>query len=350
MDIKYRTQTKIGFAYEQRIQANPSGQGNGFGILPPETEALYRLRQLDWSLSEKEGKYSWRHEIDRAFVALNLGRADLTFGRQAVGWGRGVIFSAVDIFSPFQPLEIDREWRRGVDAVRADLKISDRYSLDLVGAFGTEMDKSAFAGRLRGYLGRVDGEIIFGRRCRDWLYAATFSAAVMEAEVHGEFAFFNTPEKFPEGGLGLGNHGAVKGVLGASYTWGLGNGLTTWVEYHYSGFGNKDVRQAASRMASSPEYYSRYLRGDTQILGRQALAFRAAYEFSDLFNTSLTWINNPDDGSGVITPVINSTLSDHLSITASAFFPYGSGLEGGKPRNEYGSIPLSGFLQVNIYY
>lgn len=261
-----------------------------------------------------------------------------------------MIFSAVDIFSPFQPLEIDREWRRGVDAVRADLKISDPYSLDLVGAFGTEMDQSALAGRLRGFTGRLDGEIIFGRHARDWLYAATFSAAVMEAEVHGEFAFFDTLEGFPEGGLALGDHGAVKAVIGASYTWRLGNGLSTWVEYHYSGFGFKDVRQAVFRMASSPEYYSLYLRGDTQIIGRQALAFRAAYEFSDLLNTSLTWIGNPDDGSGVITPVISSTLSDNLSIMVSVFFPYGSGLDGGTPRSEYGSSPLYGFLQVNVYY
>jgi len=192
----------------------------------------------------------------------------------------------------------------------------------------------------------LDGEIIFGRRARDWLYAATFSAAVMDAEVHGEFAFFDTPED----GSGLGDQGTFKGVLGASYTWGLGNGLTTWVEYHYSGFGFKDVRQAVFQMASSPDYYSRYLRGDMQIIGRQALAFRAAYEFSDLLNFSLTWIGNPDDGSGVITPVINSVLSDHLSITTSAFFPYGAGLDGRIPRSEYGSSPISGFLQVNIYY
>lgn len=351
LDLKYRSQAKLGFAYEQRIRTNPGSETGGFAVLPAETEAPYRLRQMDWSLAEKVGEYSYRHEIDRAFLALKLGRADLTFGRQAVGWGRGVLFGAVDVFTPFLPLEVDREWRRGVDAVRADLKVFNHYSLDMVGAFGSEIDESAFLGRLRGFAGRLDGELIFGRRAQDWLYAATFSAAILDAEVHGEFAFFDTPEKFPDGGLILRDRGAGKGVLGASYTFALGNGLSVWAEYHYSGFGFEDIRQSFFQLAASPDYLSRYLRGDTQILGRQSLALRAAYEWSDLLSVSLTWITNPDDGSGVATPVLTSIFSDNFSATASALLPYGSGLDGsGIPLSEYGAAPITGFLQINIYY
>ena len=35
-----------------------------------------------------------------------------------------MLFGAVDLFSPFSPLEADREWRRGVDAIRADVKLA----------------------------------------------------------------------------------------------------------------------------------------------------------------------------------------------------------------------------------
>ena len=351
LDVKYRSQAKLGVAYEQRIRTNPGGNENVFAVLPPEMEAPYRLSQLDWSLAEKDGEYSYRHEIDRAFLALNLGRADLTFGRQAVGWGRGVIFSAVDVFSPFSPLEVDREWRRGVDAVRADLKISDRYSLDLVGAFGPEIDESAFLGRLRGYAGRLDGEFIFGRRARDLLYAVTLSGPLGGAEVHGELAFFDTPEEFSGGAFDRWDFAVAKSVLGASYTFKLGNGLSAWAEYHFSGFGFDNMSQAFRTLALEKNFRTRYLRGDTQILGKQALAFRWAYEFSDLLNASVSWIGSPTDGSGVVTPVLSSTFSDNLSTTLSAFFPYGAGWDGnGIPRSEYGSSPLTGFLQVNIYY
>jgi hypothetical protein len=51
------------------------------------------------------------------------------------------LFGAVDLFSPFTPFEADREWRRGVDAVRCDLKLTDRASLDVVAAFGESGDR-----------------------------------------------------------------------------------------------------------------------------------------------------------------------------------------------------------------
>ncbi|MDD5222680.1 MAG: hypothetical protein PHE84_01705 [bacterium] len=353
MDGKYQSWAKLGFAYEQRIRTNPGEETGGFAILPPETEASYRLRQLDWSLAEKGMEYSYRHEIDRTFLSFHLDQADLTLGRQAIGWGRGVIFSAVDVFSPFQPLEIDREWRRGVDAARADLKISDRSSLDLVSAWGpdADIDKSAFLGRLRGFAGRLDGEFIFGWRARDLMYAATCSSRLGGAELHGELAFFDTPERFPGGAFGRWDFAVAKAVLGTSYTFQIGHGLSAWAEYHFSGFGFEDIKQAPLALATDNSYQTRFLRGDTQILGRQALALRTAYEFNDLLDVSLSWIGSLTDGSGVIVPVFDSTVSDNLSVTASFFFPYGPGLDSsGLPRSEYGSSPIAGFLQVNIYH
>jgi hypothetical protein len=100
----------------------------------------------------------WRHEIDRANAHVRVRRADITIGRQAIGWGRGVLFTAVDLFAPFSPLEADREWRAGVDAVRTDIKLTERSSIDLVGAFGSTLNDSAFAARVRGYAGTTDLE------------------------------------------------------------------------------------------------------------------------------------------------------------------------------------------------
>jgi len=105
-----------------------------------------------------------------------------------------------------------------------------------------ELNESVFAGRLRGYVGDFDGELIFGRRGEDWMYATTVSARIGDAEVHGELAFFHTPGEAP-GGKGLfGSEDLVlKAVIGASYNLDWGNGVPVFVEYHYSGFGLKDV-------------------------------------------------------------------------------------------------------------
>jgi hypothetical protein len=197
--VRFEPQVSVGSkavfagAYEQRLRYTPVRAGiSTVGILPPTTAAPYRIRQLDWSLSESAGR-TWRHEIDRASARVHVGSADITVGRQAVGWGRGVMFGAVDLFAPFSPLEADRDWRRGIDAVRADVKLADRSSVDLVGAFGTSWDRSLVAGRLRGYAGKVDLEVMGGRRARDLFGGFTTSAAVGGAEVHGELAAFRTP-------------------------------------------------------------------------------------------------------------------------------------------------------------
>jgi hypothetical protein len=172
---------------------------------------------------------SWRQEIDRAYVALHLGGLELTAGRQAIGWGRSVLFGAVDLFSPFTPLEADREWRRGVDAVRADVMLTDRASLDLVAAFGSRLDDSTLAARLRGYAGKVDLELVGGRRGRDPFGGLATSAAVGDAELHGELALFRAREsRTPSPSTRT----VVKATVGGSRRFPVGEGLAVYAEYH----------------------------------------------------------------------------------------------------------------------
>src|SRR5262249_51877710 len=144
----------IDVAVEQRFRVFSSASGlDGANVLPSEASAPFRIRQLDWRLASSSNT-EWRAEVDRAAVRVDSSRVTLTLGRQAVGWGRGVLFGAVDLFAPFSPLEADREWRRGVDALRVDIKLGDRVSLDSVAAFGDALDRSTFATRLRGYAGK----------------------------------------------------------------------------------------------------------------------------------------------------------------------------------------------------
>jgi hypothetical protein len=342
----------IAAAYEQRLRVASTPQGlAGLGVLPPDVPAAYRIRQLDWSIAATGG-YSWRQEIDRGFVALRLPRLDLTVGRQAIGWGRGVLFGAVDLFAPFTPLEADREWRRGVDALKADVKLSERISFEAVGAFGqpfqpAALDSSVLAGRLRGYAGKVDLELVGGWRAADVFGGMTSSAAIGDAEAHGELAFFRAPEPLPAGGQ-IGDAVAIKGVAGGSYRFPLGKGLVTFLEYHYSGFGAPRP-QDVSPLFMNPQFQRRYLQGDTQILGRHAVALLANYELSPELTVSGQWIQSPADGSGVAAPSATLTFGDRLSILATLYLPYGSPPVGGVLTSEYGAAALSGLIQLRLY-
>ena len=332
-------------AYEQRLRyASSTGGIRTAGILPSQVAAPYRLRALDWSLGESSTA-SWRHEIDRASVTLRVPRSDITIGRQAIGWGRGVMFGAVDLFAPFSPLEADLEWRRGVDAVRMDVKLADRSSLDIVGAFGPAWDRSALGARVRGFAGPIDLEVMGGRRAKDWFGGVTTSAAVGDAELHGELAAFSVPSEAP----GVDDERVVwKAVVGGSHRLPIGSGILAYAEYHYSGFGAATPGEILT-LLSSAGFSERYLRGDTQILSRHAVALTGFYEASPEFAYSGQWILNPRDRSGIVVPSVTYTRNDQVSWLGSAYLPFGRTPRGRSLRSEYGAAAFSALLQLRIY-
>jgi hypothetical protein len=338
------------FAYEQsaRWLSDKAAAGAGSSFLPSQVKAPYRLTQLDWEITETD-TFLYRHEIDRALVAMHPKWGQVIIGRQGIGLGRGTIFSAVDIFAPFSPLEVDREWRRGVDAIRIERNITSTSSVELIGAFGQTWEQSVLLGRARGYFGNMDGEVLFGKRAEDTMLAGVASAAVSDAEVHSELAFFHTPERQPESGLFCNRHEVVKFVLGSSYTFNIGNGLTWLTEYHYSGFGLKNIEDISTELKKR-EFLERIVRGDTQILGRQAIASQLSYPFRIDLNGSLLILQSPQDGSGVVSPSFIWDFSQHSSIVGSLFVPWGDRPSSGILKSEYGGTPISLFLQLRSYF
>ena len=337
--------TTVNVAYEQRVRWRSGSTGlAAAAILPSSAAAPFRVVPPLPSLS-RSSNHLWEHEIDRLNVQMRLSRMDVTVGRQAIGWGRGVIFGAVDLFAPFSPLEADREWRRGVDAVHVDVKLTERSSIDGVAAVGRSWNESAVAARARGYAGSIDVEVMAGRRGRDLFGGATTSAAVGDAAIHGEVAMFATPSTAP----GTGRDAVWKAVAGGSYRFPVGSGVLTYAEYHYSGFGASEPAQILSMLAT-PAFQDRYLRGDTQILSRHAIAVTGSYEQSADLIWSAQWVLNPADRSGVAVPGFTFTLQDDILLDANAYIPYGRPPAGAQLRSEYGVAPVAAFLQLRLYF
>jgi len=351
VNLKLSDRISAEFANEHGAQRSSHGGGVNFAgnILSSLSQSPWRVVPLDWQIARDGDIFNYRHEIDRASVTIKPDWGLITVGRQAIGFGRGLLFSAVDIFAPFSPLEVDRDWRRGVDALRLEYQSTPTSSLELITVVGRSWDDSALLGRFRGYVGDWDGEIIAGKRGEDAMFAGVLSAALGGASVHSELALFHTPEEQPGGGLFGNRNLTAKLVLGGSYTFNVGNGLTFFSEYHYSGFGLRHAADATQQLFNK-DFIKRFLRGDSQILGQHDLALQLAYPINETLLSSLSILESLTDASGIAVPSLVWSASDTATVTLSAFFPWGPTPRNGVLRSEFGAAPFSLFAQLSLYF
>jgi hypothetical protein len=73
-----------------------------------------RLLVLSWTISEGSS-YCLLNRVDRLNIALVQSWGRLRIGRQAITWGNGKIFNPMDLFNPFAPTQIDRDYKIGND-------------------------------------------------------------------------------------------------------------------------------------------------------------------------------------------------------------------------------------------
>lgn len=352
--LRLGAQANVEIDYEQqgRYASYDLNGGNGFaaalGGARLQRHPPYRVTPLyDRIVDERRVQYD--HELDRLSIALHPGWGEVIVGRQAVGLGRGVLFTAVGVFAPFAPLEVDREWQRGVDAARIEVRLTDKASAELIAIGGESWAESAALARLRGYLGEYDAELIAGVRSEDLLLGGVLSGNVGDAELHTELLLFRTlhPQFDPQptGDDRL----APKFLLGGSYAFvDIGDGLNVAAEYFFSGFGAADPRDI-DRLLLRPEARLRYLRGDTQILGQHALGLQATLSFWGDWTAGANLVASLVDGSGALSPSLRWNVNDTLTALAAVTVPWGRGSRFGNLRSEYGAQPTTVFVQVAGY-
>lgn len=328
---------------------------SALSLLPSLARHFFRITEAGFSTGQ--GAQQSQQFLDRAWIAYQPEGFSLILGRQAIGWGRGNFFSAVDLFAPFSPLELDREWRPGVDALQADVQVADRLALGCVIAAGSDplaagsspdWNDSAVAARVHGTVFSLDGELIAGRRGADRVVGCAGSLPAWGAEVHAEAAVFLTPGDIPDAGM-FGNRDWVpKFVLGASNHFAWGNGLDLALEYHYSGFGVADPAQLPERLAD-PAYQARYLRGDSQIPGKAAVSLQASYSLTEFIIASGHLLQSLTDSSGVLAPAVQWNFAENVTLVGSGVWAYGAPDALGRPQSQYGGTPLTWIMQVRLY-
>lgn len=282
------------------------------GLLASHPAGLTRLpddggqRALDLTASwGQNNTFSGQIQVDRLSLSSRSAHLEWTVGRQAIGFGRILLFSPLDVIAPFAPDAIDTEIRPGVDALK-----------------------------IRGYFGQT-GEIgayaVMADHIRDWSSLLTFSWNTHEIDILG---ITGRLRERPMGGLGLageigglglkteatvyaGKHTSQPGgdlhswfAIAAVEGWyRFDNGLVLTGQYLYNGAGADNPADYLRALDSAP-----IREGLSYLLGQHYLLLAPSYEIHPLVTLSGLAIWNMQDLSSLLRPAVTISLSDNLSL------------------------------------
>jgi hypothetical protein len=318
---------------------------------------LYRSSPLQTPLpSTSSGRYfdlegSWggtEHladtlQIDRLLLRGRHGAFDWSMGRQAIGFGRIVIASPLDVINPFSPEALDTDVRPGVDAVRAIFSTNRGSQTNGIIVFGETARENSYLLTYADTFNNVDLLALTGSLRHRPLLGVGLAGDIKSLGVKVEATAYrgqdvDTPggdlyEYFWQGGI--------------EFWYRFDNGLVLLVEGLYNGVGSSDPQRYPQVVASAP-----LREGLSSLLGRHYLLISPSWEMHPLVTLSTLLIWNLDDDSSLLRPQITCSLTGNLSLdlfyaVANGSPPYpGSSL----PRSEFGSMGDSGGALLRWYF
>jgi hypothetical protein len=256
---------------------------------------------------------TWRHsdhwqsrlQMDRLNFAWQNNRTDSVIGRQAIGYGRILIFSPLDVIAPFAPDAIDTDVRTGVDAIRSTMHYGLDGQIGAVMVWGEESRYNSYLATWSDNYSEIDFLAIGGILRDRTMFGIGLAGNLGQLGIKGEVTYYNSHNKSkPDGDL----HNDF--AIGALETWyRFDNGLTLVMEYLYNGPGANKAKNydAALNSAALQE-------GLTYLLGQHYLMITPSYEFHPLTNLQGILIWNLKDDSALIRPSVDFDLAENLSL------------------------------------
>ncbi|MDH3641217.1 MAG: hypothetical protein OES38_03930 [Gammaproteobacteria bacterium] len=298
------------------------------------TDDDLRLMDLTWEI-DSGSRHQLVHRLDRLAMQYRGGTWGLTIGRDAVSWGNGLVFQPMDLFNPFAPTTVDRDYKAGDDLVIVDKLFSDGSDLQLLGILRRDFDGDASddvasaAAKWHAFVGAGEFELFAGKHYRDHVFGGSLRVPLGGALVRADLVATHLRGELDDGGW------RVSGVLNVDTSFAMA-GRTAYVfaEYYHNDFGVTELPDSFVELPA--ELVLRLARGEVFNLMQDYLALGGTYEWHALWNQSLTLITNLGDASGLLQTQLSYTPSDHSTVQAGVLVPIGSA------GDEFGGVPVFG--------
>jgi len=264
-----------------------------------------------------------RHGFYRAYLDARVVGVDIRVGRQRIAWGSALFWSPIDIINPFDPTQIERQERVGVDAVTVDWDYNDLSRLSMVYAAHDYPVRDTTALRWRTNIALYDLGVTAGRFRDDTMAGFDFVGQLGPVGLRGEWTWTSSPVD--------GEY--QRAVLGADYS--FPNTLSFMAELYYNGQGKSD---------SSDYDFSRLLSRKIQSLARRYVGALVGYDISPIWKLENYYIQNLDDRSDFLYLRLIVSATDNIELAA------GTQLFNGKNGSEYGTFEDNVTLQLQWFF
>jgi hypothetical protein len=291
-----------------------------------------RLMDLTWTIHEDD-HYILYDRLDRLSLTLLPKWGAVTIGRQAVTWGNGLLFNPMDLFNPFAPTDIERDYKVGDDLV------SIQVAAGSIGNFhflyvprrdptkGTvQWTHSSLAGKFHFGWGTTEFDIMAAKHYEDAVFGIGSTGYLGGAawRMDGIWTILNDARS-------KGYYFSLVANMDYSWVW-WGKNFYGFVEFFYSGIGEDNYSDALF----DQDIRERMDRGELFTLGKTYLSGHIRVELHPLLNCYLTVINNLADPSGVVQPRVVWDCLQDVQVTAGANIYYG------RKGTEYGGFRIPG--------
>ena len=301
-----------------------------------------RLMDLTSTLSDGD-RHVVLHRLDRLSVSWRQEQWVARLGRQAVSWGNGMVYSPMDIFNPFDPAAVDKEYKSGDDMAYGQYLRNNGDDLQAVWVVRRDEDGdlnnsvNSLSAKYHGFLGEYEYDVLFAEHYDDLMVGVGGIAALGGAVLRGDITVTDTDED------------TVASAVGSvSYSWvGFGRNMSGVLEYYYNGFGQDDDEYGVEFLADNPDLLARLRRGELFTLGKHYLAGSILVEMSPLFSLSPNLFLNLEDGSFLAQLVAQYDVSQNWQLLLALNLPVGdSGTEFGGIDSGVGGLQLSQGVSV----
>jgi hypothetical protein len=269
------------------------------------------------------------HRLDRLNLTWTPDWGTVRLGRQALTWGDGLIFNPMDLFNPFAPTAVQRDYKTGDDMALVQLPVgqSDAQLLylprrdPLTG--NVEGDQSSCAGLYHTFIGSLEASAMAASHFDDNIVAAGVSGYLKETAWRINTVYTHLAEE-----NGQDNFFQVVANIDYAWMWG-GKNVYGLMEFYYNGLGTTGDYQQA--LENEP-LMDRLSRGEMFTLGRYYLAGQIQVELHPLVQFYTTAILNLSDPSGLLQPQVLWDVATDLQLIVGGQWHWG------KEDSEFGGF------------